>query len=214
MKTKKTVLAVLTILVVSIVSYILMKLFYPTYIYNRFQNLLQNKYKNIVSMYETKVINDYIDINVLLKEGNTSKVFIKNKIDKFTNTYPIIVGWDLLINTIQKSDIKSLKKFTSQAIYKLAQKIANRTQIDSKKKDSLIISSNLKIKKLKKDKFCILQDLDKDYFTKNQIGDNNILKDLATLSTYNHIFWKLFWKKDICIKYVNSRIFVIYLKQE
>ena len=62
-----------------------------------------------------------------------------------------------------------LKQYNAEKIYQLSEKLANTVVKDKKTKDNLIMKSKLDIKKLKKQKFCILSDLDKDYFTKNKI---------------------------------------------
>ncbi len=207
MPKKKIIITFITMSVILTLSYILIKLFYPTYINYRFHNLFNDKDKEILALYTTKEISDYLSI-VKLTNSNIAKDFLDNKINKFYNDYPFLLWWKKILLWFRKIKEKNL---TSREIYNFSKKIVNKYKI-LKQTKNMKIYWWFPLFKLKKKDFCILKDLNKWYLVKNKIWDSNVFKTLATLSTYNNLFWRFLWKKDICFKYISDNSFIIYLK--
>lgn len=206
---KKIIVSTLTLIVLFILSYILIKLFYPTYINYRFDNVFIDNNKELISLYNTKEISDYLEI-IKLEKSNTAKPFLKEKIKNFYNNYPFILWWKKILIWMKKID---LSNFTDKEIFKFSNKLVNNYKILKQTRYSKTYQW-ISIYKLRKSNFCILKNLDKDFLVKYKIWKEKLLKDIATLSTYNKIFWDFLWKKDICLKYVSHNSFIIYINNK
>jgi len=209
MSKKKIITSSITLIVLWILSYILIKLFYPTYINYRFREIFNNDSKEILALYNTKEIDDYLTI-IKLTKSNIAKNFLKTKIDNFYYGYPFILGWKKILLWLKKINIED-KKNINKYIYKFSKQIVSKYSIIKKTEDTKIYWW-FPLYKLKKQEFCILRDLKKDYLIQNKIWNVNLIKDLATLSSYNEIFWSFLWKKDVCLKYISNNSFIMYLK--
>jgi len=208
---KKLITLLITLATMAWIAYILFKIIHPIYINKKIEYLVNEKWVDLIKLYNTMVSYEYVEIVNLIRQNKTADAFLKMKMDKFKKTYPFIIWWKTYYTYLRKQAYKWIKL---KDIYKLQDKILEKYKI--KKSDKWILFyTNTKyipypLNKEKK-KYCFTVD-DMDFYIKNKIAWENILNNLSSLVIYNKVLWKYIERIDICILYRNYKSFVLYWK--